>query len=240
MQSTQEPEFFAKTSPLRNIPSSLRPDQRVLLNGIRFSIEVLDVSYRRLEKSLLAIAEARENKSPFPDNMYPHAFADAWSIIDTLVRLTNLVKRLPKGERHPAVRSFLSETYTAEQLRHAYQHLEKEIKELAAQNLPVWGTLHWDTPIAGTESYRLHTLLPGTIQSQNIPFKDDKAPMRSVVLRAYGHVFDILAAMRSVERLARSLEASLAPQFRGQPGSMTDIYVSVDWTPHPPESTVTA
>jgi len=234
-QSISEAPFFAKTSVFRSIPASLRTDQRVLLDGIRYSIEMLDVSYLRLTKTLLSIADIRAARSSeFPHRVFPDALTDAWSVIDTIVRLTNLVKRLPKWKRSPMVRSFLTTTATAEQLRHAYQHLEGKINKLAAENRPVWGTLHWATPIEGTQSYRLHTLVPGTLHSAEHPFKDNRASMLSVVLRAHGHVLDIFAAMQSVERLARSLEASLAAQFKGQPGSASDVYISVDFTPDAP------
>jgi len=226
-----EVRHFAVKSPFVNIPSTLRADQRVLLNGIRYSVEMLGVSCQRLGETLNRIADLRQKKEELPQPSIATAFTDAWSIVDTTVRLQKLVQQFPKWNRNSAIRGFVDSTVAARDLRNGFQHLDNELRTLGNTNLPALGTLRWSTQVAGSNSYRIHALWPGTVTSTEVPINDNRVPMSGTVLRAYGHVFDIGAAIEAVDRLVRSLEASLSRQFEGQPGSMADIYFSIDVVP---------
>jgi len=92
-----------------------------------------DIAYRRLVEELLL----KTNKVHSGDEGkgIPHAFMflDAWSFIDSVHRLRELLEQMPGIQKNEstALKVFLGKTALIEDLRHIAQHLRREVKELA-------------------------------------------------------------------------------------------------------------
>jgi hypothetical protein len=61
-------------SPLRRLPTSLNLEQKLYLEGIRYAVETIDLSYRRLLTALSRLGMIQSDQS----DLVP-AFSDAWT-----------------------------------------------------------------------------------------------------------------------------------------------------------------
>ncbi len=136
--------IISRESPLYRIPYWLNPREALFLDGIRFTVEMIDVAHSRLHYLLETIAT-----DPSWLEKYPMAepFLGAWSIVDSIYRLRSLVNQIPgiKQRDLPQRKIFLNKTKEVQGFRHTLQHLNNEIKLLADQGRPTWGTLYWFT-----------------------------------------------------------------------------------------------
>lgn len=153
--------LISDTSLLRRIPTSV--DRRVVLylDGIRYSIQVADLVYDRLVNTLHRIARLPGGSRELGQAIV-EATSDAWSFIDSLHRLRELVQQLP-GLRHheTAVQVFLKSTRAVDEFRNYVQHFRNGIDRFAAAERPLWGALSWPE---GTdlEAGRCPIIVPGT------------------------------------------------------------------------------
>ncbi len=110
-------------SPLRLLPQSTDPRQRLILDAIRIAAQCVDISYRRLVENL-------ENGRRDPESAHVDGIAamlDAWSVVDSVHRLRELAQALPKWRsRAPSKQVFLRATAAADDLRNSIQHLGGE------------------------------------------------------------------------------------------------------------------
>jgi len=121
--------------------------QAFFLEGIRFSIEMIDVTHQRLQNVLRHISE----RSHAGEKLTPEPFAcvlqDAWSVIDSVHRLRGLLNHIPgisKRMRIPAIRYFFQDSAVVEVFRNTIQHLPEEIRnEPLDPTWSVWGNLSW-------------------------------------------------------------------------------------------------
>ena len=119
--------MISADSPLSVLPQGLDPRQRLLFDAILISAQCIDISYRRLIENL-------ENGRPGSETGKPAgipAMLDAWSVIDSLLRLRELVQRMSRWRnRSPSKQIFLRATTPAEELRNSIQHLDTEAEAL--------------------------------------------------------------------------------------------------------------
>ncbi|KJS82607.1 MAG: hypothetical protein JM58_14730 [Peptococcaceae bacterium BICA1-8] len=85
-------------SPLRHLPSVLNPRQILLLDGIRYSVDMADIAYTRLFNSLTYVS-INHNSKEFDFSIFSHAFLDAWSVIDSVNRMRSLLSNLTGYKR---------------------------------------------------------------------------------------------------------------------------------------------
>src|SRR5262245_48420210 len=101
--------MLADDSPLRRLPPDTEPRLVSLLDGIRYSIDMVDLSYGRLRQGLAETHKRFEAglpapappgaQHPIPTLLYAAAFSDAWTIIDAADRLRRLIPHLPKNKQ---------------------------------------------------------------------------------------------------------------------------------------------
>jgi hypothetical protein len=72
--------LIGKDSPLRNLPKKGEPKRTLFADGIRISIDIADISFERLCKTLLALDDCKEIEKQ--NILASTALADAWTIID--------------------------------------------------------------------------------------------------------------------------------------------------------------
>jgi hypothetical protein len=208
--------ILADDSPLNRIPPT--PDVVLvqLLDGIRYSIAMADLSYTRLESSLAAVFEP----DPRPHRISIAAFLDAWSFVDAVNRLRNLFETTVRQRAIPEVRGFIRATATYRDLRNDIQHLETELKKKERLPIPgtppTWGTLSCLGPTDDPGKARVAVLVPGTRSHANSNFglTDAPYPVRpidSITLTAHGKQVALTKTHRALERVTRAIEATLPP-----------------------------
>ena len=125
--------LLPKKSILRALPKSLRFDQHLILNAMRFTIDIIQINYNQLLKDL-------KNASLKKSKNIPRAFNSAWNIIDNTQRLNEIYKKYPQQSELTLFKDIADIKF----FRHSYQHLEDRINEIIIdKQLPVFGALKW-------------------------------------------------------------------------------------------------
>lgn len=220
-------------SPLRSTPSQLDHKQTLFLDGIRYAIDMADLSYTRLVETLLNFSQTSgTGKKTISHDAHIPAFLDAWSVIDSVHRLRGLLEHMP-GVKKKTVgyQKFRRETAIIEDLRNWVQHLNTEIADMVERRLPVWGTLGWtfiSDPATG--QCLCCTLVAGSATWHSVPIinpagRSIDIPIGLVTLTAAGQELCLTDIMRAVGKLARSMETQLAKQLGHLPKRAADLAV---------------
>lgn len=77
------------SSPLRQLRDGLSPIQRVAIDGVRYALEMAALSHWRLRHSLDLKSATLEE--PLEPDFHTAIFLDAWSTVDSLHRLHQLL-----------------------------------------------------------------------------------------------------------------------------------------------------
>lgn len=137
--------MISDESPFQHLPAVLAPKQAMYFDGIRFAIEMIDTSYRRLVDGLEAIAGEKESAA----GNVPLAMLDAWAVIDSANRLRVLLAQTPGlKQKTPPMHAVRRALAPSEALRNSIQHLPGDITSHADADTPTWGSL------SGIESTR--------------------------------------------------------------------------------------
>jgi hypothetical protein len=225
-------QIVADESPLRRLPSALNLRQRILLDGIRYAVEMGGLSYSRLLAALRAFSTLPN--SVVGQRPFAAAFADAWCFVDAVNRLTKLIQSLPGAEHDQGVQAFLQDMRPARDLRNSVQHITARVDHLVATKQHAWGAITWVT-ISSKDPMNCvsHLIAAGSMYSgyrcaaENPAGKLLVEPISQVTLRAHGIevIFEqIIAAMR---REVRRLESMLSSQFSGFPTAAADLHIQV-------------
>lgn len=149
-------------SNLRRIPADVDRRTILFLDGIRYSIQSFEISSRRLAQTLNQLSNAQDTKDNLGE-IISIATIDAWSIIDSIHRLRELLEQLPRLKKNtPELQLFLHRTSPIEDLRHFFQHFRTEIDSFVEKAMPLWGTISWSTTNSDTGLPQTHTIVPGT------------------------------------------------------------------------------
>jgi len=209
--------MISEISPLRRVPKSLPHEKRVLVDSIRYSIEIAALAQDRLLKTVGdAIAQMRSNSvAKIPVAMFPTLYADAWTIVDSIHRLQMLLPNVPKLQKTTAFQRFKQCTHGFKALRNQVQHLNTDLKRLAHANTPVWGVLSWVTFVDQNtiEAYFALSgaLAGGTTPPFTLPEKMS-APIDHVELGLEDASARLSEAMRTLPPIVAEVEKWLAPK----------------------------
>jgi hypothetical protein len=221
--------ILADDSPLNRIP--LLPDSVLvqLLDGVRYSIGMADLSYQRLELTLARVFQPE----PQVNRICVEAFLDAWSFVDAVNRLRNLLEVTVRKRVIPQVRVFIADTETYKDLRNDVQHLETELKKKKRDEIErakaagedeappwmigtpaTWGTLACLGPTDDASKAKFAVLVPGTrsYATSNFGIASAPYPIRpadSITLTAHGKQVRLTETHRAVERVTRAIESVL-------------------------------
>jgi hypothetical protein len=219
-----------------HIPTELDQQQDSFFDGIRYSVEMADLASIRLSESLWRICTVNQ-ESPLAHVDVVSSFLDAWSMVDSIHRLSELLEQMPglrKRRQSPLYRRFMQEAAIVEKLRNVVQHLRGEIHEMARNGCPIWGSIQWLAVLdSQSEFCRCCAMTAGRIisGSQNIINPCDKVIQGCVdfiTLQCKSLRLDLSETMRLVERIVVCLEKSLARQFNGLPSTGSEIIVRLD------------
>lgn len=147
-----------QTSYLRTPPIKLSSRQVLFFNGIRYSIDICDIAFERLEESLCKFS-FQENKI-IP--AFPVVFSDVWTIINNATIFYNITTRLLGVDKEDKL---FEKIKGIEFLRHSQQHIDERIEEvLLDKELPIYGSLSWYAqPEPNSIDGKIITIESGTI-----------------------------------------------------------------------------
>lgn len=149
----------------KNPPTQFNPELVVVMNAIRYSVEICEISYIRLTGAMSKITDAKDES--VRDYEFPSIFSDAWSIINNAVIFKNIIFEhfeIPKDH------ILFKELNKAVDLRHTNQHIDQRIAEiLAKKDFPVFGTLTWLKTEPKFNKATICTLYSGSFTNKVIP-----------------------------------------------------------------------
>lgn len=234
--------IISDESPLRRLPAGLDRKQMLFFDGIRFSIQMADLSYTRLLTTLKGLAE-NESSSRDTGAGITSAFLDAWSVIDSCHRLRELVSGLPGMKRNwPSLQILLRRTEKVEALRNIVQHLRREIEKLVSLREPVWGTLGWvsfaDDPTRG----RSCVIVAGSLFDAEYPVvnpvgKQMVGESGFVTLNAGGVEICLSEVVEEIAKFTARLEQFVSEQFTPSDASGADALLRLEFAFHDPAAT---
>lgn len=214
---------FDTESPFRHLPRDLDSTQRRFLEGVRFAVEMTQLSNTRLRGLLTAISLQRTYTLEASPDPVASAFLDAWSMVDSIHRLRELLLATPKmKKRGPLLEVFMRATSAVEPLRNRVQHLKGDLVNPKLGHLPVWGTLGWLWIIDASLSHFLSGVLTagsdaGALRPILTPGnRDYHDQLDHITLSVGADQVDLSEAMRLIVRLARAFEKMLRPQCEGR------------------------
>ena len=214
--------LIAKDSPLRRLPTNLIPEQRILFEGIRYSAEIIDLTFLRLVYTLLHISK---------DDL-PHisAFSDAWVVIDSADRFFKLRACLLKQSNN---RKGTTEE-VVRKLRDRIQHIHSNYTNLAGSKTPIFGYICWITFERYSPIFlggKIHTLISGSavvdayFELENPCNKDFRGPIDYISLSVHKHKIYFQEIIECITNLIREMETDLHEQFAGHPLPGSDLYI---------------
>lgn len=135
-----------KDSFLYNLPTGLAVRDLLIIDSIRFTIEMIDFNYQFLLKDLKKISHSSDNND-FRKDLIP-VFNYCWSLIDNCQRLIKQYKLLPSDNKH----KLINEISYITPLRNTFQHMDERIKEcLFESDMPFYGVISWEIKLTADE-----------------------------------------------------------------------------------------
>lgn len=123
----------------KNPPKHLNPELVSVINAIRYSIEICEISYIRLVGQLDEISVKKNNY--LKEYEFASVFLDAWSIINNAVIFRKILNEHFEIDKNDIL---FKELNKAVQLRDTYQHVDERITQISAtKDIPIFGILTW-------------------------------------------------------------------------------------------------
>lgn len=227
--------FLPDDSPLRNPPASMEPKQLVAFDGLRYVLDMLGIAYSQLLEDLYRLSVDFPN-TRLDKQVVASAFLNAWSIVDNLYRLYQLLHRVPRLKRTPPLEVYLRAISEVENLRHGVQHLDARLSECVSASVPVWGTLQWFYfPGAPEDGGIAMTLVSGAVRSGhggviNPLGKSCSIPVGLVTLDAFGKAIDLSNLMNRTSKMALGFDKNLRKAVGSAPTGGADILIGIEMT----------
>ncbi len=206
------------------------------LDGIRYSIEIVDLAFQRLLEVLEKIARAGNASAELAPRIIA-ATADTWTIVDSTHRLRELVQQLPGlKQNQPEVQLLLRNTESLKDFRHFFQHFRTEIHSYVERRMPLWGVLSWTWINSNTGQAESHTIVPGTfyhqIQAAGCIFDTHTGRfIDRVVLHAGAKRFDLADVYDRVAAFAKWFEEWYERKWSGDGYHGADVHFAMTFQP---------
>ena len=231
--------IIGENSPLRRLPL-LNRKQTLFLDGIRYSIEMADLSYCRLRETLYNMSINCCNSLPNNHINTVSAVLDAWSIIDSVDRLRGLLylAKFVKKDSLPIDDPLKQYMENVRLLRNSIQHIAQRIDMMISKNLTILGSLSWFTCTDSTEMRGVCcTLVAGTvIHNSEHPFvnpcgKNIELPVDLITLSASGYSVCFSELMNYIRIMVKDFEDQLSQKTSELPKAGADFLVCVHIRP---------
>jgi hypothetical protein len=202
---------------LRRVPTFLDRKQLLFIDGIRHSVDIMDLAYSRLRALLTGVATA-DSKSIRLPSVSTQAFLDAWALVDAIDRFRMLYSQFPGMTRVALPEGDLplnEVTQPFRDLRNVADHLAQRADLVVAKDGAALGTLIWLTAFKIQPMTLWYcTLRPGTIRA-NPKVTIDRFestfdfPTDQIRLSAGGYEANLSAIRPHIERRVRHFEGQL-------------------------------
>lgn len=213
--------MIAKDSILRKIPIAIEPKQALFIDGIRHSVEIIDLAYCRLRDTLTQLA-LEPPTSELLQAASPAVFLDAWAIVDAVDRFRMLYQQMPGitfAAPEAGVETLKDATQPFRDLRNVADHLAQRADFVVARGGAALGVLSWVTGFKiDPPTLWFCTLRPGTIRTPP-DFRQDPItttvdwPTDRICLIAGGHEGNLSSIRPHIERRVKHFEAQLQSAF---------------------------
>ncbi len=223
--------LLSEESPLRRLPDGLNQRQRLILDGIRYAIDMADLAYNRLLNTLAVYSSG--SVDAVPSQIYTSAFSDAWSVVDSVDRLRGLLLLIPGAKESPEVQVFQDRSKSIRVLRNSIQHLHARFDKLVSEKLPTWGCITWVT-LSPEDSTRgaTHMIAAGSLRGtsyamENPAGKPIQQSLDLISLHAHGLSIPFSDLREALSSLLSFLERTLSLQFKDLPHAAADLYLGL-------------
>jgi len=207
---------------LRRIPAAVDPKQALFVDGIRHAAEIMDLAYGRLRETLTGIALDPPTSANL-QKIAPHAFLDAWAMVDSIDRFRMLYLQMPGikfGPPTPGIEPLKTVTQPFRDLRNVADHLSQRADFVVAHGGAALGTLTWLTGFKlDPAAIWFCTLRPGTIRTKP-EFRKEPIistldwPTGRICLSAGGFEGNLSTIRPHIERRVRHFEDQLKSSFK--------------------------
>lgn len=203
--------MIAEDSILRHPPKELSRRQVLILDGIRYAADMLEIAYNRLRRHLQEIAAAPHE--PMVADIAA-GMLDAWSIVDSAHRFRDLVEGLPGLRNSPWKRLLRDGTKDIADLRNRVQH-QIGAADLLVSGGQLWGYLSWMELKDGKPTGRWHMVAAGGHHDGDswffagpavLPFS---VPIDRIRLHAFQKEVYLARTLAAVASASESLEQEL-------------------------------
>lgn len=148
---------------LKHPPTFINPQLVLILNTIRYSVEICEISYIRLCK---ALSDLTENPN-VEEYAFPEIYLESWSIVNNAVIFRNIL------EKHFEIdlkdKSFV-EINKAKELRNTYQHIDERITEIfLKEDLPIFGSVSWFKRYPESDKAIFCSIYSGSFTNKQMP-----------------------------------------------------------------------
>jgi hypothetical protein len=125
--------MISENSFFKKLPEGMNLEQRLILEGIGWAIQMLSLSYDKLKA---AASQVDVTSDTYPTSQATEMFACCWSIVDQCHMLRNLLERM-----NPAtdglIATFIEKFEAATLIRNAMDHLHQKISNIAKKKDPM-------------------------------------------------------------------------------------------------------
>ncbi len=224
--------IISDASPLRTLPQSLSEAHILLMDGVRYSVDMMDFAYSRLAQSLLIIGQTNGAER----HLFSLVFQDAWSLVDSIERLRKLIPRVPIKKTDPAFELFLRKASEATELRHSMQHMDNDLRDPERLKSPMWGTLRWVTAPRANQNAQGFLLVSGSIfDVSEHSFINPvghviRVPLDLVTLNLGTQEVNLSEQMRKIVDVVRVMEREFVERYGNETKRGADVFVGVDYS----------
>jgi hypothetical protein len=218
------------TSLLRKLPLTLNATQRLRLEALVFSTDLLVLALNNL-RHLATLRGAQINE--ITDVERKAMFVQAWAIVDHTHVVRQLLVDLANGKMGPKSTKFCSDAETATLLRNKMDHLHTNVGNLAKQKgmrAPLFGALTYlvvephqvkqrdgQNIISGATAV---TVMAGTVPDGKLMFPMATTPRgipaSAFKLFAFDREFDLEAAVLDLQEIMISMDNAFTTEINDQ------------------------
>lgn len=220
--SRGKPLLLGRESPVRQIPSNLKPNTAFRLDELRQAAESMDIAFSRLHHELTGLAL----QAPAPEEIRvisAHAFFDAWGFVGAVNRFYQSYVSFPGMVFDKPRSNHQTLEYATRSVRLLHQ-LSYDLKlredEILSGDLPTLGEITWMTGVqASPQRVAWHcTLRPGWMKAPPIEQSEPMMstlnwPTDSITLALAGTKADLSTARLHVAARLWHLEGQILRAF---------------------------
>jgi hypothetical protein len=211
---------------LRCLPKILVTEQRMALDMVIYSIDLVEVAMARLQLA------ARHIISKYPEmdsdrRIRRGMYLDAWSVVNSIHDLRTILGKFPGELKAPEITKFIDETEVTTHLRNGIDHLPGSINNLAKKKGPsaLFGGLSfvwvYELREMGIPARSRICVLPtghfhreGERVNMADPFSIKEGPVDSFTLNAFNRMINLSDMARKVAAFGKFMNEAVGAHIK--------------------------